>query len=136
VQASGTSRPALKVGIPLYSGFDSLDVFGPYQTFTFAGMDRYLVAADSTPVESFEGVRLSPRSTFACCPQLDVLFVPGGADPVSAVLLKGHPGGNPFLDFLITQAANAQLVCSVCTGALLLAGAGLLDGCIATTHWA
>jgi transcriptional regulator GlxA family with amidase domain len=135
-QASGTSRPALKVGIPLYAGFDSLDVLGPYQTFTFAGMDRYLVATDSTPVESFEGVRLSPRSTFANCPQLDVLFVPGGANPVSEVLLKGHPGGNPYLDFLITQATNAQLVCSVCTGALLLAGAGLLDGCIATTHWA
>jgi transcriptional regulator GlxA family with amidase domain len=125
----------VKVGIPLYNGFDSLDVLGPWQTFTFAGMDRYLVAADSTPVQSFEGVGIQPHVTFAQCPQLDVLFVPGGADPV-AVLLAGHPGANPFLDFLVRQAGGAKLVCSVCTGALLLGGAGLLSGFTVTTHWA
>ncbi|MGB0063368.1 MAG: DJ-1/PfpI family protein, partial [Terracidiphilus sp.] len=73
--------------------------------------------------------------TFENCPQLDVLFVPGGADPVS-VLTAGHPGSNLYLDFLIRQAEGTQLVCSVCTGALLLAGAGLLNGHLATTHWA
>jgi len=124
----------LKIGIPLYPGFDSLDVLGPFQTFTFAGMDRYLVAADSV-VTSFEGVSIQSRVTFDSCPQLDVLFVPGAADPVS-VLLEGHPGNNPMLDFLIRQAGQAKLVCSVCTGALLLAGAGLLDNHIVTTHWA
>lgn len=126
---------ALKVGFPLYSGFDSLDILGPFQTFTFADMDRYLVASSLNPVTSFEGVALQPRATFCDCPQLDVLFVPGGADPVQ-VLLQGHPGGNAYLDFLIKQAKRATLVCSVCTGALLLAGAGLLDGHVATTHWA
>ena len=126
---------ALKVGIPLYSGFDSLDVLGPFQTFTFAGMDRYLVAADCCAVTSFEGVSIQPRATFDDCPQLDVLFVPGGSDPV-AVLQEGHPGSNAVLDFLIRQAPGAKLVCSVCTGALLLAGAGLLDGHLATTNWA
>lgn len=126
---------ALKVGIPLYPGFDSLDVLGPFQTFTFAGMDRYLVAANTRLVTSFEGVSIKPRSTFADCPQLDVLFVPGASDPVK-VLLAGYPGHNPLLDFLIKQARGAKLVCSVCNGALLLAGAGLLDGHVATTHWA
>jgi transcriptional regulator GlxA family with amidase domain len=125
----------LKVGIPLYNGFDSLDVLGPFQTFTFAGMDRYLVAASDNLVTSFETVSIKPRATFDNCPQLDVLFVPGGADPVE-VLLAGHPGHNPLLDFLIKEAAGAKLVCSVCNGALLLAGAGLLDGHVATTHWA
>jgi transcriptional regulator GlxA family with amidase domain len=129
-------KSVLKVGIPLYPGFDSLDVLGPFQTFTFAEMDRYLVASDSAAVTSFEGVSILPGKTFENCPQLDVLFVPGGQDPV-AVLLQGHPGHNPFLDFLIRQAAGATLVCSVCNGALLLAGAGLLDSShIATTHWA
>jgi cyclohexyl-isocyanide hydratase len=126
---------SIKVGIPLYPGFDSLDVLGPFQTFTFAGMDRYLVAADRCLVTSFEGVPIEPRTTFEDCRQLDVVFVPGGADPVE-VLLEGHPGENPLLDFLVRQAAHAKLVCSVCNGALLLAGAGLLDGHLVTTHWA
>jgi len=125
----------LKVGFPLYEGFDSLDVVGPFQTFTFAGMDRYLLGPTCHKVTSFEGVALTPRATFEDCPQLDLLFVPGGANPV-AVIEQGHPGHNPYLDFLIRQAPGATLVCSVCTGSLLLAAAGLLDGHIATTHWA
>jgi cyclohexyl-isocyanide hydratase len=136
------SVAALKVGIPLYPTFDSLDVLGPFQTFTFAEMDCYLVAESGEPVTSFEGVSILPSATFdKCwpplekCPQLDVLFVPGGSETVK-VLQKGHPGKNAYLDFLIGQAAGAQLVCSVCTGALLLAGARLLDGHTVTTHWA
>jgi cyclohexyl-isocyanide hydratase len=125
----------LKVGIPLYPGFDSLDVLGPFQTFTFAGMDRYLLSVDGNAVTSFEGVSIQTRTAFDKCPQLDVLFVPGGENPVQ-VLLAGHPGKNPYLDFLIRQAPKAKLVCSVCTGALLLGGAGLLDGHLVTTHWA
>jgi len=125
----------LKVGFPLYEGFDSLDVIGPFQTFTFAGMDLYLLGPTKSAITSFEGIALTPRATFDACPQLDLLFVPGGSDPV-AVLQQGHLGCNPFLDFLARQAPACKLVCSVCTGALLLAGAGLLDGHIATTHWA
>jgi cyclohexyl-isocyanide hydratase len=130
---------ALKVGIPLYEGFDSLDVTGPFQTFTFAGMECHLIgpgdASGPVMVTSFEGIRVTPDQTFENCPQLDVLFVPGGSNPV-AVLNVGHPGSNPYLDFLIRQAEASQLVCSVCTGALLLAGAGLLNGHLVTTHWA
>ena len=128
---------ALKVGFPLYDSFDSLDVIGPFQTFTFAGMDRVLIGPTTTDaVTSFEGIALKPDARFDDPKlELDLLFVPGGADPVS-VLEKGHLGSNPYLDFLARRAPNCTLVCSVCTGALLLAGAGLLDGHIATTHWA
>lgn len=125
----------LKVGFPLYPTFDSLDVAGPFQTFTFAGMDLYLLAEGPGTVTSFEGISLTPRDTFATCPQMDLIFVPGGADPVS-VLQLGQPGKNAYLDFLARQAPGCKLVCSVCTGSLLLAGAGLLDGHLATTHWA
>ena len=125
----------LKVGFPLYESFDSLDVIGPFQTFTFAGMDLYLLGPSREVVTSFEGVALTPRATFDDCPQLDLLYVPGGANPV-AVLEAGHLGKNPYIDFLARQAPKCTLVCSVCTGSLLLAGAGLLDGHIATTHWA
>jgi cyclohexyl-isocyanide hydratase len=124
-----------KVGITLYPGFDSLDVLGPFQTFTFAGMDRYLIAETNHPVTSWEGVEIKPRTTFKDCPQLDMIFVPGAADPIKE-LQKGHIGNNCLLDFLIKQAEHASWVCSVCTGAILLAGAGLLDGHIVTTHWA
>jgi transcriptional regulator GlxA family with amidase domain len=134
--SQGDTLAALKVGFPLYEGFDSLDVLGPFQTFTFAGMDRYLLGPTTDVVTSFEGVALKPRATFDDPNlKLDLLFVPGGADPV-AVLQQGHLGCNPYLDFLARQAPDCTLVCSVCTGALLLAGAGLLDGHIATTHWA
>jgi cyclohexyl-isocyanide hydratase len=67
--------------------------------------------------------------------QYDLLFVPGGAD-IPSVLDLGPRESNPYLQFLIRQAKGARLVCSVCTGSLLLAAAGLLDKRTATTHWA
>ncbi len=125
----------LTVGFPLYESFDSLDVTGPFQTFTFANMDLFLVGPTQRAVTSFEGIALPPRCTFDTCPQLDLLFVPGAADPLS-VLRQGQLGSNPLLDFLVRQSPNCKLVCSVCTGAILLAAAGLLDGHTVTTHWA
>jgi transcriptional regulator GlxA family with amidase domain len=127
--------PRLKVGFPLYSTFDSLDVLGPYQTFYYAGFECHLIAEACDPVESLEGVLIKPCTTFDDAGQMDVLFVPGGSD-IPGVLKAGHPGNNAYLDFLIAQAPGATLVCSVCTGALLLAAAGLLDGHLVTTHWA
>jgi putative intracellular protease/amidase len=64
--------PPLKVGIPLYEDFDSLDVIGPYQTFTFAGMDLYLLGPTMESVKSFEGIALMPRATFAASTQYDM----------------------------------------------------------------
>ena len=67
----------LKIGIPIYPTFDSLDVLGPYQVFTYAPeIVLHLVAATLDAVTSFEGVRIIPELTFEDCPQLDVLFVP------------------------------------------------------------
>lgn len=131
-----TSGKTLKVGIPLYPTFDSLDVLGPYQVFTYApNLELHLVAETKEAVTSLEGVQILPRTTFAACPQLDVLLVPGAADLVGP-LKAGRLGNNVFLDFLVKQAQSAQLVCSVCTGVLMLAAAGLLDGYTVTTHWA
>jgi len=127
--------PKTKVGFPLYGSFDSLDVLGPYQTFFYAGFECHLIAENCEAVQSLEGVRIKPCKTFDEAGQMDVLFVPGGSD-IPGVLKAGHPGDNAYLDFLIAQAPGATLVCSVCTGALLLAAAGLLDGQVVTTHWA
>lgn len=130
-----SSKAPIKIGIPLYPTFDSLDVLGPYQVFTYApDIELHLVAASLNDVTSLEKVRIKPEKTFASCPDLDVLLVPGAADLISP-LRAGPLGKNELLDFLVKQAANAKLVCSVCTGALLLAAARLLDGYTVTTHW-
>jgi cyclohexyl-isocyanide hydratase len=124
-----------RIGFPLYDSFDSLDVLGPFQAFTYSDLTPVLVAESDCPVTSLEGVGVLPTATFDTCDQFDVLLVPGGAN-LPGVLSGGPRGANPYLDFLTRQAQGAKLVCSVCTGALLLGAAGLLDGLTATTHWA
>jgi transcriptional regulator GlxA family with amidase domain len=127
---------ALKVGVPLYENFDSLDVLGPYQTFTMAEMDCHLIGPDTSGfVTSWEGVSIKPTAAFNACPDLDVLFVPGGSNPVRDVIQQGPLGSNSYLDFLV-NCAETKWICSVCSGALLLAAAGLLRGHMCTTHWA
>jgi cyclohexyl-isocyanide hydratase len=132
----------LKIGIPLYPNFDSLDVLGPFQTFTMQDkLIPKLLAATMQPVRSFEGVEIVPHDTFDKTQSLDILFVPGGillekilGDPPVA------PDQNPYLAFLRRISAPGRnhgpmLITSVCTGALFLAAAGLLQGFRATTHW-
>jgi len=130
----------IKLGIPLYPAFDSLDVLGPLQVFNYApNISVSLIAATDNAVTSLEGVRIMQDLTFSSfadpeSDKLDVLFVPGASDLVGP-LQQAPLGKNELLDFLVSQAEHAQLVCPVCTGALLLGAAGLLDGHLATTHW-
>jgi cyclohexyl-isocyanide hydratase len=126
---------ALTVAFPLYPKFDTLDVLGPLQAFLYAGFTSTLVAAEVGGVTSLEGVTVAATACFDDKTQYDILFVPGGSD-IPSVLSLGARGSNPYLNFLTRQAQSAKLVCSVCTGALLLAAAGLLDKRIVTTHWA
>jgi cyclohexyl-isocyanide hydratase len=139
VPAIGTERKT--IGIPLYSNFDSLDVLGPFQTFTMTAdrLEPKLLAATKMAVRSFERVEIIPHATFDETKSLDVLFVPGGIK-LEDVLKAGGPDENPLLAFLrrIGQADKERkpiLITSVCTGALSLAAAGLLQGFRATTHW-
>jgi cyclohexyl-isocyanide hydratase len=131
-------QTSIKIGIPLYTNFDSLDVLGAFQTFSFQtpALDPMLVGPNMYPVTSWEGVQILPKYDFDSCPQLDVLFVPGGVD-LQDVLTPPDVDKNPYLCFLLKQASGKpRLITSVCTGAILLASAGLLDGYTATTHWA
>jgi len=74
-------KSPIRIGIPLYTNFDSLDVLGPFQTFSFQQrLKPILIGPTMEPVTSWEGVRIMPQCDFASCPQLDVLFVPGGTD--------------------------------------------------------
>jgi cyclohexyl-isocyanide hydratase len=120
----------LSIGILVYPGVQQLDLTGPFEVFvTVPGTQMHLVWRDTTPLVSSTGLILAPTTTFADCPALDVLCVPGGAGINS--LLKDAE----VVDFVRRQAEKIRIVTAVCTGALLLGAAGLLKGRRATTHW-
>ena len=121
----------MDIGFLVFPRVQQLDLTGPYEVLASLPQARALLVAKSLdPVASATGLRLTPDVTFADCPELDVICVPGG-DGVNPLL-----GDAETLAFLRRQAAGARYVTSVCTGALLLGAAGLLKGKRATTHWA
>jgi transcriptional regulator GlxA family with amidase domain len=123
------------VCMPVYDHVDMLDVCGPFEMFDWAGLEVDVVAADTTLLRfRSKGFRFEPTATFDSARQCDVLWVPGGDPAVLARMIYGPD--QTYLEFLRRQASGARYVCSVCEGAMLLAGAGLLDGYQATTHWA
>jgi cyclohexyl-isocyanide hydratase len=114
----------------LYPGLTQLDLTGPFEVLTrFRELTIDLVWKTTHPVTDGNGLRLLPTTDFDSCRQADILFVPGG--PGQAKLMSD----DETLNFLRRQAEGAQYVTSVCTGSLVLAAAGLLRGCRATSHW-
>jgi cyclohexyl-isocyanide hydratase len=89
-----------------------------------------LVAHTMAPVKTDRGMQIVPSITFAQCPQLDLVMVPGG--PGQQQLMEDAV----VIEFLQRQARGAKYVTSVCTGSLVLGAAGLLKGKRATSHWA
>jgi transcriptional regulator GlxA family with amidase domain len=89
----------------------------------------FTVARTREPVTATGGLVLVPRHSFADAPPVDLLLVPGGFG--TRPLLQDQA----TIDWIRSTSASARLTASVCTGALLLARAGLLDGRRATTHW-
>ncbi|MBV9932350.1 MAG: DJ-1/PfpI family protein [Alphaproteobacteria bacterium] len=125
----------LTVAIPVYDDVDMLDVTGPWEMMSWAGITPVLLAEKAGPVQFRAGFTFDVPTCFAdAAPRYDALWVPGG-DPNALAAIIAQPDG-PYLSFLRAQAEDARYVCSVCEGALLLAAAGLLDGYRATTHWA
>lgn len=107
-----------------------LDLVGPHEIFSRARFDISIVAASLDAIESESRLPVLPTATFDSAPSCDVLFVPGGTGVNDAML------DERLLRHVRDAAASAQYVTSVCTGALILRAAGLLDGFEATTHWA
>ncbi len=121
---------AFEIGLLVFPNITQLDLTGPYEVFIeFPGANVRLIWKSLDPVTAGGGMILTPDTTFADCPQLDLICVPGGA------------GMNPLLnddetlDFIRRQATGAKYVTSVCTGSLVLGAAGLLNGKQATSHW-
>ncbi|MFY0253597.1 DJ-1/PfpI family protein [Chitinophaga sp. 30R24] len=120
----------LKVGMLLFPELTILDFTGPYNVFVKAPCFEVLtVGITSGPIRAEGGLILQPAIEMADCPQLDILFVPGGHG-INTLLQEPV-----VLQFLQQQAEKAKYITSVSTGALVLAAAGLLQGYKATTHW-
>ncbi len=124
----GTIR---NVAILLFNGVELLDFAGPGEVFAAARMGRdfnvFTVAPSQQPIESQGFVQVTPEFSFANSPKIDVLVVPGGG--VGSLL--DDPKAMAWIE---KTGATAEVVLSVCNGALVLAYAGLLDGLEATTH--
>jgi len=121
----------LQIGFLLFPQVQQLDLTGPYDVLaSLPDVKVHLIWKDLQPVTASTGLVLHPTATFADCPALDVICIPGGS------------GVGPLMEdeetlaFIKAQAAQARYVTSVCTGSLVLGAAGLLKGKRATTHWA
>ncbi len=143
----------INIGVPIYEAVDSLDTMGAFQVFYLldggTNIRPFLITEDGKPITSLEGVTITPKYSFANCPPLDVIFVPGAGGYVNGFpdskprktensrnFLSLLGPKEPFLRFLAEKAKTATWVTGVCTGTILMAAAGLLDGRRATTHWA
>jgi cyclohexyl-isocyanide hydratase len=120
----------LQIGLVVFPKVTQLDLTGPLQVFSsLPGAKVHLIWKRIEPVPSDTVLTLTPTITFADCPQLNVICVPGGAGTDEMV------NDEAMLDFLRRQAKGAKYITSVCTGSLVLGAAGLLRGYRATTHW-
>lgn len=130
-----------RVGILLFNEVEVLDFCGPFEVFSVARLDEERRRQDPSPLEvllvaesretvtTAGGMKVLPMASFADCPPLDILVVPGGMGT------RREMQNDAVLHFVREQAAKVELVASVCTGALILGKAGLLSGLRATTHW-
>jgi cyclohexyl-isocyanide hydratase len=120
----------IQIGFVLFPNVTQLDFTGPLQVLTrVPGAQVHLVWKRIEAITSDTVLAILPTTTFAECPQLDVICVPGGAGADDAI----HD--EETLTFLRKQATSARYVTSVCTGSLVLGAAGLLRGYRAATHW-
>ena len=129
------------IAIYVYDNVEVLDFAGPYEVFTCASrvnsrdshtstpvFQVFTIGSSLSPVYARAGLRITPDYDLVNHPDIDVLIVAGGV--VTEELAKQHVSA-----WIQRAATNSSIVASVCTGAFLLARAGLLAGKQATTHW-
>ena len=135
-QNMAAQSPAREIAFVIYPDLTVFDLVGPLQVFSalsrIAPQFRPRVVAEHAgPVTSDNGVRVVPNGTFADLPHPYAFFVPGGDTATLNAM------ANPAIRrYIRTAAQDTDWIVSVCTGALILASVGLLEGCDVTTHWA
>jgi transcriptional regulator GlxA family with amidase domain len=125
------------VAILIFDEVEVLDFCGPFEVFGVTGLRAqgerpfrvYTVAESAGPVLARNGLSVNPTYTIADCPPPDLLLLPGGQGT------RREIHNEALINWIRDQAGRVELLLSVCTGALLLARAGLLEGLAATTHF-
>jgi transcriptional regulator GlxA family with amidase domain len=121
----------MEIAIPLYDRFTALDAVGPYEVlWRLPGATVRWIGAEARPYATDRGLQLVVEATLDDVPGPDVIVVPGGTGVRAAL------DDERLVAWIRAAGASATWTTSVCTGALLLGAAGLLDGLRATTHWA
>jgi transcriptional regulator GlxA family with amidase domain len=126
----------VNIAVALFDGAEELDWAGPWEVLAAwaeqwpdDGVHAFTLAREDRPVTCAKGLRVLPDETWETAPPLDVLVYPGGRGTGRELQ------DDAVLDWIRGLAAGETVVASVCTGSLVLAAAGLLDGKPATTHW-
>lgn len=130
-----------RIGILIFADVEVLDFCGPFEVFSTTRLDEakrregvspfevLLIAERVEPVVTAGGMRVTPDVTLETCPRLDLLVVPGGWGT------RREIDNAPLIAWIAERGRQVETLTSVCTGAMLLGRAGLLDGRRATTHW-
>jgi putative intracellular protease/amidase len=120
----------LVLGAILYHQFELLDLYGPLEMFgCLHGACKIVTVADEPgAVASTQGPATLAEWSYADCPPLDLILVPGGRGTLEQL------NNETLLNFLRERSATAQYTMSVCTGSAILARAGVLDGRRATSN--
>lgn len=132
---------AINVGIYLFDEVELLDFAGPYEVFTTANrvflrqqadaesfFNVFTISQGKQRIDSRAGLKVMSEYSFGQHPTVDVLLIPGG-------VVDAESSKTDVIDWIKSTAQKASITSSVCTGAFLLAQAGLLKGKSGTTHW-